>query len=169
MESRPREIKLCTGSQGHTDSKWGSDPDSFTQSGCFPQPLCSSVRIGVLCRPLDSLLPCLRQDARESSFPMLLWNTFLLSLLESEIHHAACLFSNFSNLRKGWGVGGYLLNTHQAGLLGSASRKMGKIMNAQENSGPLLAGSSVVTGLWELHLEIWEVLSVLHSPVICVS
>lgn len=70
--------------------------------------------------------------------------------LESEIHHAACLFSDFSNLRKGWGVGGYLFNTHQAGLLGSASLKMGKIMNAQDNSGPLLAGSSVVTGLWEL-------------------
>lgn len=65
--------------------------------------------------------------------------------LESEIHHAACLFSDFSNLRKGWGVGGYLFNTHQAGLLGSASLKMGKIMNAQDNSGPLLAGSSVVT------------------------
>lgn len=82
--------------------------------------------------------------------PHLLWNTLLLSLLESEIHHAACLFSDFSNLRKGWGVGGYLFNTHQVGLLGSASLKMGKIMNAQENSGLLLPRSSVVTGVWEL-------------------
>lgn len=147
---RQREVKSCA--QSHTVSTWGSDPDSVGQSPCFPDPLCSYVRTGILSIVLDSEAPppCLRQGAMPHLVRAPISNSAVkwspIFSRRPKINHAASFFSNFNRWPRSatWEVLGSespvsLLNIDWLGVLGSLSTAMSRSNEIMQESGGLLA------------------------------